>query len=158
VCISNIIDFTEISRFEVQAGLQGIRLIDSKLFSCFEEDNSIKIFELQHLAKNFTTSTQVINKIVPVFATSQDRVDNNSKYMIVQHNDNSIQLLTPEVTNPTEIAVIYPPPTVNDIKVTKYCMNTDKYYILLATGVLCVYKIEYKKDTKAFSVLDEMVE
>lgn len=46
VVISNILELQEIARFEVMAGFNGIGLIDNRYFSCFEEDNSIKIFEL----------------------------------------------------------------------------------------------------------------
>jgi len=40
------------------------------------------------------------------------------------------------------ITTIYPPPSAKDIVQMQYCMNLDKIFLLLATGIICVYSID----------------
>jgi len=68
---------------------------------------------------------------------------------MTQFSDNSVAIQLPE-RNPTfTITTIYPPPTANDIVEIKYCMNLDKIFLLLATGMICIYGIDKKMNNSA---------
>jgi hypothetical protein len=52
--------------------------------------------------------------------------------------------------NPVNIiSTIYPPPTSKEIKQIHYCMNLNKIFLLLDSGIICVYELDADRQNSA---------
>ena len=71
------------------------------------------------------------------------------KYVMTLFSDNSVVLQEP-CSNPVKVvSTIFPPPTSKEIKQVLYCMNLDKIFLLLATGIICVYILDPERQNSA---------
>ena len=130
--------FTELYRFKLPEGLTNIKLMNSEKFACFYND-AIKIGKLRHLAKSFANPNAFIVKIGKCFQHQTDININNAMALYTLCDDNSVLIQSP---TGKQLSTIYPPPTAKSVACLSYCMSLNRMFILLASGTLCIYKID----------------
>jgi WD40 repeat protein len=130
--------FTELYCFNLVAGLTNIKLLNDKLFACFYYDK-IKICRLQHLAQSFCNPNSKVKKIAKCFNSLKQKELNNPIAIYVRCKDNSTLIYRP---NGNHISTIYPPPTAKKLVTVEYSMALNRFFILLASGTICVYKFD----------------
>ncbi|CDW78455.1 wd repeat-containing protein 87 [Stylonychia lemnae] len=131
--------FSELYCFELQAGINNIKMMNERIFACFYND-AIKIGELHHLALSFTNQGSAISKIGKCFNEEQDIKTNDPFAVFTLFKDNSALIQNPN-TGKT-LSTIYPPPTAKEVMFISYCMTLKRMFILLTSGTLCIYKID----------------
>ena len=53
--------------------------------------------------------------------------------------DNSVLVCSPEGK---VVSTIYPPPTAKEVIAVEYCRSLNKFFVLLVTGTICVYRFD----------------
>ena len=65
--------------------------------------------------------------------------ENNPFAIYILCEDNSALIFRPDGR---QISTVYPPPTAKELLAIEYCMSLNRFFILLASGTICVYKFD----------------
>jgi len=133
--------FTELYWFHLVAGITDIKLLNDKLFAWFYYDK-VKICKLQHLAHSFCNPNSKVKKIDKWFDSLASKEQNKPMAVYVLWDDNSTLIYKPDGK---QISIIYPPPTAKELLAVEYSMSLNRFFILLSSGTICIYK--YDKET-----------